>query len=154
LRYPKRPRIKEFSYQGSFAYFTTIRTHQKSPYFQSEQVAKIVHPILQLAASRFRFAVVAYCFMPDHLHLLLAGEENSSLKDFMKIFKQRSGFYFKQRYNAPLWQPSYYDHVSRKEESLEEVARYIFENPVRKGLVDDWREYPLLGSMVFDLNEL
>jgi putative transposase len=92
--------------------------------------------------------------MPDHLHLLLAGEENSSLKDFMKIFKQRSGFYFKQRYNAPLWQPSYYDHVSRKEESLEEVARYIFENPVRKGLVDDWREYPLLGSMVFDLNEL
>jgi len=154
LRYPKRPRLKEFSYQGSFAYFATVRTHQKKPYFQSEQVARFVHLILQQAASQFRFTVIAYCFMPDHLHLLLAGEEDSSLKDFMKTFKQRSGFYFKQHHNTLLWQPSYYDHVLRKEESLKEVARYIFENPVRKGLVNEWREYPLLGSMVFDLHEL
>ncbi len=114
----------------------------------------MAHRIIQQVASQFRFAIIAYCFMPDHLHLLLAGDETSSLKDFMKIFKQRSGFYFKQERNAPLWQPSYYDHILRQEESLKEVARYIFENPVRKGLVDDYRAYPFLGSMVFDPSEL
>ena len=112
--------------------------------------------VLEEVASHSGFAVVAYCFMPDHLHLLLAGEEDSALKDFMnmKMFKQRCGFYFKRRYGTPLWQPSYYDHVLRKEESLEQVVRYIFENPVRRGLVSDWRGYPFLGSMAFDLGEL
>lgn len=92
--------------------------------------------------------------MPDHLHLLLVGGDNSSLQDFVKIFKQESGFYFKQNYNVSLWQPSYYDHVLRKEESVGEIIHYILENPVRKGIVNDFRGYPFLGSMVFDINEL
>ena len=42
----------------------------------------------------------------------------------------------------------------RKEELLKEVARYILENPVRKGLVDNFKEYPFLGSRIFDITEL
>jgi len=154
MRYPKRPRLRDFSYYGSFAYFITICTHQKSSYFRNKQAINIIFPILQQVSVQFKFTILAYCFMPDHLHLLLAGDENSSLQNFVKIFKQESGFYFKQTCNVPLWQPSYYDHVLRKEESLEGVARYILENPVRKGIVNDFREYPFLGSMVFDINEL
>jgi hypothetical protein len=30
----------------------------------------------------------------------------------------------------------------RKEESIEDVAPYILENPVRRGLVSDPKEYP------------
>jgi len=39
-----------------------------------------------------------------------------------------------------------YDHVLRKEESIEGVARYILDNPVRKGLVSDYKEYPFSWS--------
>jgi len=154
VKYPKRARLKEFDYCGSFAYFITVGTCQKNPYFRDQHASDIVIPILQEVASRFKFALIAYCFMPDHLHLLLVGDETSSLKSFVKIFKQRSGFCFRRQFNIPLWQPSYYDHVLRREESLKKVARYILENPVRKGLVTDFKEYPFLGSMVFDLSEL
>jgi len=30
----------------------------------------------------------------------------------------------------------------RKDEDLLKVAEYIVYNPVRKGLVEDWRDYP------------
>ena len=43
---------------------------------------------------------------------------------------------------GPLWQSQYYDHAIRKDESLMDILRYCYENPVRKGIVDEAREYP------------
>ncbi len=96
-----------------------------------------------------------YCFMPDHLHLLLKGEtHDADLKKFVRIFKQRSGYIFKQKKKCKLWQPSFYDHVVREEEDLLEVARYIILNPVRRGLVDNYKDYPFSGSQVWDIDKL
>ncbi len=50
-----------------------------------------------------------------------------------------------------VWQRSFFDHALRDEESLEAVARYIVSNPVRAGLVEDWRDYPFVGSMTLVL---
>ncbi len=151
--YPKRPRLKDFPYKGSYAYFVTISTGKKSSYFKEPEAVSLITAILREDANRYKFLVYAYCFMPDHLHLLLVGGADSHLGRFIKVFKHRSGFQFKQRYGINLWQPSYYDHVLRKEESLKDVARYIFENPVRAGLVKNFRNYPFLGSMVYGIND-
>ncbi len=84
--------------------------------------------------------------MPDHLHVLLQGDKpNASLPDFVRNFKQRSAYAFRQHAGDPPWQRSYYDHVLRKDENIREIARYIFENPVRKGLIGDFREFPFSG---------
>jgi REP element-mobilizing transposase RayT len=87
--------------------------------------------------------------MPDHLHLLVVGEDDqSNLKKFISLFKQKSGYRFKRNYHEDLWHISYYDHALRKEEDIEKVASYILQNPVRKGLVSDLREYLFSGSFV------
>jgi REP element-mobilizing transposase RayT len=92
--------------------------------------------------------------MPDHLHLLVAGmHSNARLKHFMRSFRYASTLALRDR-ARPLWQRGYYDHVLRKSEDLNQVARYIFGNPVRAGLVRDFREYPNSGSFCFDWKEL
>ena len=48
-----------------------------------------------------------------------------------------------------LWQRSFYDHALRKEESLNDVARYIWENPVRAGIVATAVDYAWSGSEVW-----
>jgi putative transposase len=134
--------LKDFDYRGTHAYFLTLLTHHRGPYFKEAKVVDhLVSDLLQIA--RFeKFGVFAYCFMPDHLHLLINGEDSrSDLQRFISLFKQKSGYWYKQKYKSNLWQTSYYDHVVRKEESLEQVALYILENPVRKGLVTDYRDY-------------
>ncbi len=45
---------------------------------------------------------------------------------------------WKLGWGGRLWQPRFYDHIVRKSEGIAEVARYIFENPDRKGLADDY----------------
>ena len=49
------------------------------------------------------------------------------------------------------WQTSFYDHFLRKEEDVRDVVMYVLHNPVRKGLVSEWREYPYSGSLVYEL---
>ncbi len=46
------------------------------------------------AASENEFDVIAYCFMPDHLHLLVEGKsDRSDGKPFIARAKQYSGYY-------------------------------------------------------------
>jgi len=148
------PRLKDFDYKGPFAYFLTICTYKKKDYFKNEDVVELVLDHLLEIAQANNYKIYSYCFMPDHLHLLLTGESESSLNDFMQLFKQKTEFYFRERFGDRLWHLSYYDHIFRKEESLKDVALYIFNNPVRKGLVNDFRQYSHLGSLVFDINEI
>ena len=150
----RAPRLKSFDYSGRYAYFVTCSTYQRRPHFVDKAVVDIVLPALERISDEHRFGIYAYCFMPDHLHLLLVGEEKSSLRGFMKTFKQESSFAFKQGYANSLWQRSYHDHVLRKEEVLEEVALYILNNPVRAGLVDDYENYDFSGSFVLDIKDL
>lgn len=144
---PKRPRLPRFSYRGLFAYSITLAAHNRNQYFREGEIVELLRPILEDCCRDLGFTLHGYCFMPDHLHLLVQGlSEQSDLRQFLTRFKQVSGYRFKALYGKRLWQPSYYDHVLRKGEEIQTVVRYILFNPVRAGLVDDFRKYPYSGS--------
>jgi putative transposase len=144
------PRLQSFDYTGHFAYFVTCSTYRKRPYFKYKAVVETVLSSLIHSGTQHNFTIYVYCFMPDHLHILLLGDVESSLHKFMKTFKQETSFKFRENSNQPLWQRSYYDHILRKEEALKEVALYILNNPVRKGLVDDYRKYEFSNSAILE----
>ena len=123
----------------------TVKTFRGNPFFGSPGVASRCQQRLFLVAEQLGFDVLAYCFMPDHLHLLLQGSPDSKLVAFMQRFKQVTGYEFKRREGRPLWQRSYYDHVLRKDEDKRKLAEYIWYNPVRAGLAANPDEYPLSG---------
>ena len=98
--------------------------------------------------------VLAYIFMPDHCHVLLQGK--SELADTlcaMRNFKQKSGFWLSKNHHGIEWQKSFYDHILRSDEEIDKQMRYILENPVRKRIIEDWKEYPWNGSMIYEINE-
>ena len=120
----------------------------------SEKLIGELKGILSELSERKYFLIWAYCFMPDHLHLLIEGNsENSDMREFIGQFKQASAYFFKRRNGERLWQENYYEHVLRKEEDTKIIAKYLLENPVRKGFVPNFQEYPYLGSLVFDVRD-
>ena len=148
----KRVRLEDFNYKGFFRYFVTICTYNKECVFKNDLLVEWLTDTLREKSNSFGFKVWAYCFMPDHLHLLIEGKDsNSDMKRFISSCKQSTGFSYKKKTGLPPWQINYYEHVLRREEDTIDVARYIFNNPVRKGLVDDFRKYKSLGSFEFDL---
>jgi len=150
----KKPsRLKCFSYKGYYRYFITIRSHNLKPHFTHDQIVAKVVEILKNVSDQESFAVWVYCFMPDHVHLLIEGQaDRSDMKRFVNLFKQRSSYWFKRNYDDKLWESSYYERVLRDDEATVAVARYILRNPARKGLVQDYDSYPYSGS--FELEDI
>jgi putative transposase len=127
----------------------------RDPLFSDLDVAKIFAAELGRAAARYACAVVVYCFMPDHLHVVLQGKSpEADLWRAMVFFKQRSGYWLKRMRPGVRWQKDFHDRAVRRDENLVDHLRYVVNNPVRAGLVEDWREYPCLGPDVFSLKEL
>jgi len=153
--YKLSPRLKTFDYLGFYRYFLTICTYDRTRLFIDDQSVHLMQLQLSRTADDQRFAVIAYCFMPDHVHLWVEGiHPAADFREFVRIFKQRSSFAWKQRNGTALWQRRYFEHVLRDDEDTIGVAKYILENPVRGNLVERLEDYPFLGSMTMEIREL
>jgi REP element-mobilizing transposase RayT len=79
--------------------------------------------------------------MPDHLHLLCSPDQSGLT--IGSIIGRYKGLTTSESWrcglSGRLWQARYFDHIVRKTENVCNVARYIYENPDRKGLSP---EYP------------
>ena len=107
------------------------------------------------AAADERFDILTYCFMPDHVHLLVEGmDERSDGKAFIARSKQYSGYHYKARTGSRLWQRDSFERVLRDGEGALAVSRYILANPVRAGIVARPLDYPYSGSFAWDLRKI
>jgi putative transposase len=99
------------------------------------------------AAERSHFEVLAYCFMPDHLHLLVEGtSDDADLCSFVATAKRQAAYAAKARVRGRVWQPGYYDQVLRDRDDSHAIIKYIVENPVRAGICRRPSEYPFIGG--------
>src|SRR6476646_9945579 len=149
------PRIRGFEYLGFYRYFLTICTFNRIHAFDREPTVRMATMQLSRTADERGIEVIAYCFMPDHAHVLMQGKYASAdFREFVRLFKRRSSYEWKRTHRTMLWQRSYFEHVLRDDEDTIAVARYILENPVRAGLVTQIEDYPYLGSMTASIRDL
>ncbi|MBU2542126.1 transposase [Patescibacteria group bacterium] len=154
--YPIRPRLKDKqSYLGQRPYFITINAHKKQKLFIHENIVNSLIKYLKYICEKDNFDVMTYCFMPNHLHLVLFGKDDKSdLCKFVKDFKQITGYNYKQTFKNNLWSLSFHDRVLRKEQDIKKLCRYVLKNPVRAGLVKSVLDYSYSGSFVWRLEDL
>lgn len=152
-RHPQH--LPDFSYVVAYRYALRFCTHERRKHFTSAAVVDLVRLQIRRFADDEAFAVRAYCFMPDHLHLLIEGlASTSNGKRFIARAKQYSGFCFTRAFRERLWQRYGFDRVLRDDEDSVVEARYILENPIRAGLAVTVREYPFMGSLTHTVPEL
>jgi putative transposase len=104
------------------------------PLFASSAAVSVVRHEFLRTAQEYAFAVVAYCFMPDHLHALVFGiTPHSDFRLFMAAFRGRSSRVCRSACGVRVWQRGYYDRVLRDHDPSERVAAYIVHNPCVQG---------------------
>src|SRR5712691_3203103 len=85
-------RLKTFDYMGPHRYSIRFCTFERKPRFADQDVVDLTLKQFLRAAAEERFEILAYCFMPDHVHLLIQGSsEDSDCKRFIFRAKQYSG---------------------------------------------------------------
>ncbi len=96
--------------------------------------------------------------MSNHIHILIDTQLqlNTEYKDkqldlnyipletIMKRIKGPTAIYSNRKLgrSGQFWARESYDIYIRNEKMMDNVIGYILDNPVKAGLVDDWRLYP------------
>ncbi len=142
------------NYTGLKKAFFTCNLKNKQPFFKEFQIFKDFEALLIESAIQCDCSLLVYVFMPDHCHILIRGNsENSDVYRCMTLFKQKTGYWIFKHAPEFEWQKSFYDHILRKSEDEVEVIKYILNNPVRKRITENWKDYPFKGSGIYLLED-
>lgn len=142
----RRPRIH---YPGA-VYHVTLRGNGGQDIFSDDQDRCRLALLLQEGVERFRHRILGFCFMPNHLHLVIQVDQ-VSLSRIMQNFtfrytrwfnkrQGRSGHLFHARYKAVPIEGNQY---------IIELVRYVHLNPLRCHLVEKPEEYTWSGHNTY-----
>jgi putative transposase len=113
-------------------------------YLQEDCIAEVVANSIRYHDDEW-FEVVAFCIMPNHVHLVITPYAKSETSDYsltqiMHNIKRNSAKQANQILGrtGTFWQHESYDHFVRDEAELERIIKYVLNNPVKAGLIDDW----------------
>lgn len=150
----KKHRLPLDYYTGEVVVAYTICTKGGMNFFVNFEMFSICERKLLEELEKSDCSSLVYLFMPDHCHLLIKGNSiHANSYNCVKMFKQKTGYYFsKNKYNFK-WQKDFYDHILRRDEEIQKQVYYILNNPVRNNILSDWKEYEFKGSTEFNFQE-
>ena len=134
--------MRTHDYAERRIYFLTIYTAGKKSIFSVDRFANIAYEIVLSFSDNYKIILHCMCIVPDHIHLLVEPEGETSVDRFIGIVKGRISYLARRNgFDGEVWQRSFYDHVLRRAEDIAETVRYILENPERKGIVKNYSDY-------------
>ena len=130
-------------------YHVTAVTLNRAPLFQVFEFGQILATTMRHQVTQQHARSLAFVIMPDHVHWLLQLTGSRSLSMIVNVTKSGTARRINsvRDTNGQIWQKGFYDRAIRREEDLESVARYIVTNPLRAGLTDSLRRYPLWDAI-------
>jgi putative transposase len=151
-------RLKRITGRGHL-HFITFSCYQRRKFLASVKSRNIAADILGKVRIRFRFQLIGYVFMPDHVHLLISEPPGATPAKAVQVFKQmvsrklrgkrrkktaqlRLAFPEQGELPRRFWQRRYYDMNLYSGPKLREKLDYIHANPVKEKLVSHPKEWP------------
>jgi REP element-mobilizing transposase RayT len=114
MSHPYPPHDPRLPYSGKRHYSLTFCTDQRRRVFLGDEAVSLVRTQILRAACETDFDIPAYCFMPDHVHVITRGcDDTSDAKAFTKLAKQYSSYYFQRQHRFRLWQRYGFERVIR-----------------------------------------
>ena len=146
--------------RDSPCYFLTSVAKDRLPVFRTHTLKDVACKALDEARKSGRFALYAYVFMPDHLHVVTDSARSSeeTLRFINGIIGHRVIAHLKERhcesslaklrqetkrrnYRHSLWDHHPNVRLLLTEKMLMERVNYLHQNPVRAGLVERAEDY-------------
>jgi putative transposase len=144
-------------YGAHHLHFITWSCYRRRPLLRTVKSRDFFLDILEQVRSKYRFVVVGYIVMPEHVHLLMSEPEVGTPSDVMQALKESSArallpkrkrrdlrqqVLFAEALRTPFWQARFYDFNVWTAKKRVEKLNYMHQNPVKRGLVtkpEDWR---------------
>ena len=129
------------TYRGAYHHVMN-RGYDGNPIFKERKDKEDFLSLLKLYSEKLNIRIFAYCLMANHYHLIL---ENSSgrMSDFLKQLNGNFGGLYRTEHGGKgyVFQGRFKSMLIQDDSYLLLSIAYILNNPVRAGLVSNFREY-------------
>lgn len=148
------PRPVRIHASGGY-YHVTLRGNHRAPIFESSGDRRRWEEILAESLDRAGSSVHAYCWMTNHVHLLVQVGE-TPLESLARRIASRYARWFQRRIptSGHLFERRYRAQLIRDDAYLLAVTRYIHYNPVRAQLTPDIAAYPWTSHRAYAASEV
>jgi len=128
------------NYVEGGTYFFTIVTKNRKHFFNAPALCELFMTCLEKVKIHHPFDLVAYCILPDHIHVLMSlPQEDRDYSTIIKEIKRSATTRMREHLHAPslvVWQPRFWEHTIRDDRDMQTHYDYILYNPVKHGYVD------------------
>lgn len=127
-----------FIYRRNSYYHLYNRGNRKENIFKREKDYEVFRNLLYKYIRKHGLHLLAYCFMPNHYHLILkCGTDVSSVTRFMRSFMVAYAMYFNRKHNkvGHLFQGPFQVRRLQGIKDLETVKNYLKNNPLEAELI-------------------
>lgn len=143
---PRQPRL----HVPGGLYHVTLRGNHRQAIFCRHSDRDALDRIVVEAFERFQSRLHAYCWMTNHLHLLVQISSDPLGRVMQRIASQYARtFQFRLETTGHLFERRYHSLLVDVDSYLLELVRYIHLNPVRAGLVRDPADFPWSSHRVY-----
>ena len=136
---PRKPRV-----QGDgMIHHVVVRDNQKQVIFLSDGDRIRYLQLVERYMDRYRFTLLSYCLLDNHVHLLLQ-QENTPLSTIMQGLQQSYTQFYNRKYatSGHVFQQRFASYPCMEDAYLVSLIAYIHKNPKASGVVqsaDDYR---------------
>jgi putative transposase len=145
-------KLKRYYGRGDL-HFLTFSCYRRLPLLRTIRARNVFVHALGKIRERYKFLLVGYVAMPDHVHLLISEPPKVTPSVVLKALKQRVSRDLRKNKHRistaqlPLpfmnpggglprfWQPRFYDFNVYSAKKKREKLAYMHANPVKRGLV-------------------
>ena len=114
-------------------HYVTFSCYGRFPYLAKAAAREVFECSLERMRQQYRFFVVGYVVMPEHVHLLLSEPVEKNVAVVLQAVKISVA---RRLPESPFWQRRYYDFNVYSSAKIAEKLGYMHRNPVARGLVD------------------
>lgn len=133
-------------FKNNTLYFLTVRTIDKSHYFNTIQKKNILKSCLKAGLQKHAIKIFAWVILSNHYHLLVKIINKDDLPKFIKAINGKSSFELNRienKQNRKIWH-NYWDRCIRSEKDFWTRFNYIHNNPIKHGYIknsDELKKY-------------
>jgi len=125
-------------------FFATTNTSMGRRLLQSERNAMLLVDVLRSCVAERKFQLLDFVIMPDHVHMLISVDSDSTIEKAMQLIKGRFSYRLKKEFGfaGEVWQRGFSEMRTEDVEVVAQYREYIAQNPVKAGLADSPGQYP------------
>jgi putative transposase len=125
------------NYVAGGTYFFTMVTSDRKPYFADTKCIDAFLSAFSTIQRYHHFELVAYCILPDHIHILMTlAEEDSNFSERLKEIKRKTTISLRKTLEKPglvIWQKRFWEHTIWDHDEYQHIFDYIHYNPIKHG---------------------